>query len=68
MLYEQLDIPESALGEKHFLCGSLSKLVSAVASYPITTLRTRIQQNQYTSCCRESKYNGVMDVACRTLK
>lgn len=68
IMYESLSIPESALGEKHFLCGSLSKLVSAFVSYPITTLRTRIQQNQYSCGRREGKYGGVMDVAGRTFR
>lgn len=68
MLYERLGIPESSLGEKHFLCGSLSKLASAFVSYPITTLRTRIQQNQFGNNRREGKYGGVLEVASRTFR
>jgi hypothetical protein len=66
LLYQQLGVPESGLGEKHFLCGSLSKVVSALASYPVTTLRTRIQQNQFVSNRRQGKYGGVAELAGRT--
>lgn len=38
------DCPE---GAKHFLCGGMSKLGTTMLSYPFTTVRTRIQQNQY---------------------
>jgi hypothetical protein len=52
ILYEKLNIPESQLEEKHFICGSISKLTSVLLSYPITTLRTRLQQNQFVGeCC-----------------
>ena len=47
MLYEKLAIPESPISEKHFICGGLSKIFSVLLSYPITTMRTRIQQSQY---------------------
>jgi len=37
-------------------------------SYPITTLRTRIQQNQFIGSSGSQKYNGVIDLACRTFR
>ena len=68
ILYERLNIPVSCLDEKHFLCGSLSKVFSVMMSYPITTMRTRIQQNQYVGENHEAKYNGVGDLFLRTMK
>lgn len=46
MVYDLL-ISETVLGEKSFICGSVSKLISTVATYPLTTIRTRAQQNQF---------------------
>jgi hypothetical protein len=34
--------------------------------YPLTTIRTRIQQNQYVNDPFEQKYKGVKDVITRT--
>lgn len=65
LLYDQLRLPESPLGEKHFVCGALSKICSIFLSYPITTLRTRIQQSQVT-CSNEQKYKSLRDLAGRT--
>lgn len=36
--------------------------------YPLTTIRTRVQQNQYVSSNVEQKYSGVWDVTLRTWK
>jgi hypothetical protein len=66
LLYDKLKVPESVLGEKHFICGSLSKIFSILLSYPITTLRTRVQQNQYVHCSTDQKYKNLRDVAGRT--
>lgn len=68
LLYSRFDIPETALSEKHFLCGSLSKVFSVLLSYPITTMRTRLQQNQFVSTSRTQKYSGVVDLARRTVR
>ena len=59
ILYEKFNIPASELNEKHFICGSLSKVFSVLLSYPITTMRTRIQQNQFVGSSGKEKYNGV---------
>ena len=47
LLYDHFQIPVTPLDERAFVCGSLSKIFSVLLSYPITTMRTRIQQNQY---------------------
>ena len=66
LLYDRLRLPETPLGERHFVCGALSKIFSVFLSYPITTLRTRIQQNQYISCSSCKKYNSIRELAVRT--
>lgn len=68
ILYEKLSIPESPLEEKHFICGSLSKIFSVFLSYPITTLRTRIQQCQFVNSKTSQKYKSIGDLAKRTWK
>ncbi|XP_031472481.1 uncharacterized protein LOC116244728 [Nymphaea colorata] len=66
ILFDRLKLPESRLGEKHFICGSLSKIFSILLSYPITTLRTRIQQSQFVTCSSDQKYKSLRDLAGRT--
>jgi len=36
--------------------------------YPFTTVRTRIQQNQYINNSKEQKYKGIWDVTSKTWK
>jgi solute carrier family 25 (mitochondrial folate transporter), member 32 len=45
--YTYLNIAESKLLEKNFICGAICKLFVVLLTYPITTVRTRIQQNQF---------------------
>ena len=66
ILYEKFNIPASEFNEKHFICGSLSKVFSVLLSYPITTMRTRIQQNQFVGSSDKAKYNGVGELFLRT--
>jgi hypothetical protein len=33
--------------EKNFICGGIAKVGNVLFAYPFTTVRTRIQQNQY---------------------
>ena len=47
MMYNNLKIPETQFNEKNFLCGSMSKFLSIIFTYPFTTVRTRIQQDQF---------------------
>ena len=68
ILYDKLDIPSSAFNEKHFVCGSLSKVFSVLLSYPITTMRTRLQQNQFIGNTGKEKYSGVGDLFLRTMR
>lgn len=68
LLYDKMNIPETPLGERAFICGSLSKVFSVLLSYPITTMRTRIQQNQFVGDGKRQKYNGVGELFLRTAK
>lgn len=58
IMYEQFNIPESRFEEKHLICGGISKIVSVLVSYPLTTIRTRIQQNQFVGSNNSMKYNS----------
>lgn len=62
VFYQGLGIPEAGLFQKHFICGALSKIISVLWSYPITTIRTRIQQNQFVNNMATQKYVGSMDI------
>lgn len=68
LLYDHFQIPVTALGERAFLCGSLSKVGSVLLSYPITTMRTRLQQNQFVGEAQEAKYGGVGELFVRTAR
>ena len=67
ILYEKLQIPQSSFGEKNFICGSISKIISVMITYPITTVRTRIQQDQYFHDKAKAKYSGIFDIARRLM-
>jgi hypothetical protein len=54
--------------EKNFICGGASKLFVVLLSYPITTVRTRIQQNQFIKDDRTKKYSGVSQIIKKTLR
>jgi solute carrier family 25 folate transporter 32 len=68
ILYEGLEIPESKFSEKSFICGSWSKFVAVVITYPLTTIRTRVQQDQYFNNRSEAKYHSVRDVMVHMMK
>lgn len=68
MVYESCSIPETPFNEKHFICGSISKVFSVLLSYPITTIRTRIQQNQFVDGSSQEKYCGIINLGQKTLK
>jgi solute carrier family 25 (mitochondrial folate transporter), member 32 len=67
LLYDRLGVPQSQFEEKSLICGGISKVASVFVSYPLTTIRTRIQQNQFVGSRREVKYRGSWEVARRTL-
>lgn len=46
LLYDYV-LPSSPFGEKNFVCGGISKVLSTILTYPLTTIRTRAQQTQY---------------------
>ena len=58
-------IPETQFSEKNFICGSISKCVAVLLTYPFTTVRTRIQQNQFFGNRKEAKYSSVMNITKR---
>ena len=62
LIYDKLHIPQTQFGEKSFICGSISKLISVLITYPVTTVRTRIQQNQFFNERSTAKYQGIRDV------
>ena len=53
---------------KHFVSGGTSKLITTLLSYPFTTVRTRIQQNQYFEELTEAKYKNINDVVSKIIK
>lgn len=67
-LYVNFSIPESRFSEKTFFCGSLSKLITILFTYPLTTIRTRIQQNQYFNNRTEAKYSNVREVIAKMVQ
>ena len=67
LIYDQLKIPQTKMAEKNFICGSISKLVSVLITYPITTIRTRIQQNQFIAENSTEKYRGLRDITLKLL-
>ena len=68
IIYDQLSIPEMAFTEKSFICGSFSKFFAVMLTYPFTTVRTRIQQNQHISDFQTAKYVNVNDVVGKIIR
>lgn len=68
LLYDALLIPQTKLLEKNFIAGSISKIITGLIMYPLTTIRTRIQQNQYINGIPNAKYNDVWEIIFRTWK
>jgi len=68
-LYDQLKIPQTALMERNFLCGGIAKVANVFIIYPLTTLRTRIIQNQFVKANpNQQKYNNVLEIIVKTFK
>jgi hypothetical protein len=65
-IYQYLEIPETSLAEKNFICGAACKIVVAFVNYPITTIRTRIQQNQFVKDDTTIKYKSISEIILRT--
>lgn len=68
ILYQKVQIPQSKFSEKHFICGSFSKFTSILITYPLTTIRTRVQQNQYFNNRSQAKYSSATDVTKRIMR
>jgi hypothetical protein len=66
-LYEYFNFTESPLQEKNFICGGGSKLFVILLSYPVTTVRTRIQQNQFVINEKTRKYSSIREICKKTL-
>lgn len=50
------------------MCGGISKVWSVLLTYPISTVRTRIQQNQYFNNQNDAKYHNVLEIMGRMLR
>lgn len=57
--YKLPDLYETKLG--NFVIGGLARLISSTIVYPLTTVRTRIMQNQMFAGLEGPKYSGVVD-------
>lgn len=51
-----------------FLAGGISKFVSSLLSHPLTTIRTRYQQEQYLTEEKGPKYSGNYDIMAKLMK
>jgi solute carrier family 25 folate transporter 32 len=60
VFYDYASLPQTILEEKNFICGSISKAWGVLMTYPITTVRTRIQQNQYFNNRNDAKYHNAL--------
>lgn len=68
-LYDKINIPQSEFMEKHFVCGGIAKMGSVLFVYPFTTVRTRIQQNQFVKAHPDNiKYHNVIEIVSKTWK
>lgn len=65
-IYEKF-ILQSHFDQKNFICGGFSKIFSVFVSYPITTVRTRIQQNQYINS-NVQKYGSALEITTRAIR
>lgn len=54
--------------EKHLICGAISKIVSVLFSYPLTTIRTRIQQNQFIGNGNNVKYHSSWEIVSKMMR
>ncbi len=53
--------------ERNFICGGIAKIANVFIIYPLTTLRTRIIQNQFVKANpNQAKYNNVIEIILKT--
>lgn len=53
-------------GKVTFAIGMCSRFLASIFLYPLTTVRTRFQQNQYVEGLQGQKYKSIRDVASKT--
>lgn len=46
----------------------MSKFITTMLSYPLTTIRTRIQQNQFLEGYSHAKYKNLSDIGIKIIK
>ena len=61
-VFKAMDLTDNPLLDKNFLSGGICKGAVVLLSYPVTTVRTRIQQNQFVKDDKTRKYVSVADV------
>ena len=60
-IYEKIGIPQSGFMEQNFICGGIAKMGTVLFIYPFTTIRTRIQQNQFVAAHpNDMKYHNII--------
>mgnify|MGYP000845373803 CR=1 FL=1 len=64
----KLGITDRHYGEEALICGGLAKTISVFATYPISTVRTRIQQNQFIVGSSQPKYSGATEIVWRMVQ
>lgn len=67
IIYDKV-IHTSLLGQRNFICGAISKLLSTGVTYPLTTIRTRAQQTQFITDNTKPKYKNSWDITKRIVK
>ena len=67
-IYSKLGITDRHYGEEALICGGLAKTISVFATYPISTVRTRIQQNQFIVGSSQPKYSGATEIVWRMVQ
>lgn len=65
LIYQSYNHTENAVLSLSFVAGGFSKITSTLLTYPLTTVRTRIQQNQYFDYVEQPKYRNILDISAR---
>lgn len=64
MNHRRIRITNNTQGQfyDHFFSGVISKAMAIYCTYPISTVRTRIQQNQFLDSTTSPKYKNIFDI------
>ena len=69
IIYDKIGIPQSRFMENNFICGGIAKIGTVLFVYPFTTVRTRIQQNQFVKAHpSDMKYHSILEIVAKTWK